>query len=64
MKFITFPLEMLREKIERAGRCLSPATALILYDKNAADRVGKDIAFATELLVESDIGLDEMISER
>jgi len=61
-----FSFEMLREKIERAGAVFISCDGFDfdIRDKNAADRVGKDIAFATELLVKATLALDEMISEK
>ena len=61
-----FSFEMLREKIERAGAVFISCDGFDfdIRDKNAADRVGKDIAFATELLVKATLALDGMISEK
>lgn len=61
-----FSFDMLREKIERAGAVFISCDGFDfdIRDKNAADRVGKDIAFATELLVKATLALDEMISEK
>jgi MGT family glycosyltransferase len=61
-----FSFDMLRGKIERAGAVFISCDGFDfdIQDKNAADRVGKDIAFATELLVKATLALDEMISEK
>ncbi len=61
-----FSFDMLRGKIERAGAVFISCDGFDfdIRDKNAAGRVGKDIAFATELLVKATLALDEMISEK
>ena len=61
-----FSFEMFREKIEQAGAVFIGCDG---YDfemeaKDNADRVGKDKAFATELLVSSTLALDEMTTEK
>ncbi|MBQ3321844.1 MAG: glucosyltransferase [Firmicutes bacterium] len=61
-----FSFEMFRERIEEAGAVFVGCDG---YDfemeaKDNADRVGKDKAFATELLVSSTLALDEMITEK
>ena len=55
-----FSFDMLRGKIERAGAVFISCDGFDfdIQDKNAADRVGKDIAFATELLVKATLALD------
>lgn len=61
-----FSFEMFREKIERAGACFISCDSydFEMEDKENADRVGKDMAFATELLVSSTLALDEMVSAK
>lgn len=61
-----FSFDMLREKIERAGAeyISCDGCDIDIQDKDAADRVGKDIAFATELLVKATLAFDEMVSEK
>lgn len=50
-----FSFEMFREKIENAGAVFIPCDGydFEMEDKENADRVGKDPAFAAELLVSS-----------
>ncbi len=61
-----FSFEMFREKIEQAGAILIPCDGydFEMEDKGNADRVGKDKAFATELLVSSTLALDEMTTAK
>ena len=61
-----FSFEMFRDKIERAGATFIACDGydFEMEDKENADRVGKDKAFATELLVSSTLALDEMTTER
>ena len=61
-----FSFEMFREKIENAGATFIPCDGydFEMEDKENADRVGKDQAFAVELLVSSTIALDEMATEK
>ena len=61
-----FSFEQFREKIERAGAHFIPCDGydFEMEDKENADRVGKDKAFATELLVSSTLALDEMTTEK
>ena len=61
-----FSFEMFREKIENAGAVFIPCDEynFELEDKENADRVGKDQAFAVELLVSSTLALDEMVTEK
>ena len=61
-----FSFEMFREKIENAGATFVPCDGydFEMEDKENADRVGKDQAFAVELLVSSTIALDEMVTEK
>ena len=61
-----FSFEMFREKIEQAGAVFIGCDGydFEMEDKGNADRVGKDKAFATELLVSSVLALDEMTSEK
>lgn len=57
-----FSFEMFREKIEQAGATFIACDGydFEMEDKGNADRVGKDKAYATELLVSSTLALDEM----
>lgn len=61
-----FSFEMFREKIENAGATFIPCDGydFEMEDKGNADRVGKDQAFAVELLVSSTLALDEMVTEK
>ena len=61
-----FSFEMFREKIEQAGAVFIPCDNydFEMEDKENADRVGKDQAFAVELLVSSTLALDEMVTEK
>ena len=61
-----FSFEMFREKIEQAGAVFISCDGydFEMEDKGNADRVGKDKAFATELLVSSTLALDEMTTEK
>ena len=61
-----FSFEMFREKIENAGAVFISCDGydFEMEDKENADRVGKDQAFAVELLVSSTLALDEMVTER
>ncbi|MBQ9014558.1 MAG: glucosyltransferase [Firmicutes bacterium] len=61
-----FSFEMFREKIEDAGAVFIGCDGydFEMEDKENADRVGKDKAFATELLVSSTLALDEMTTEK
>ncbi len=61
-----FSFEQFREKIERAGACFISCDGynFEMEDKENADRVGKDKAFASELLVSSTLALDEMTTEK
>ncbi len=60
-----FSFEMFREKIENAGATFIACDGydFEMEDKENADRVGKDQAFAVELLVSSTLALDEMVTE-
>ena len=61
-----FSFEMFREKIEDAGAVFIPCDGydFEMEDKENADRVGKDQAFAVELLVSATLALDEMVTEK
>ena len=61
-----FSFEMFREAIEQAGAQFIGCDGcnFEMEDKENADRVGKDKAFAVELLVSSTLALDEMITEK
>lgn len=59
-----FSFEDFREKLENAGAHFISCDGydFEMEDKENADRVGKDMAFATELLVSSTLALDEMVA--
>lgn len=59
-----FSFEPFRAEIEAAGATFigCDGSDFDMQDKGDADRVGKDIAFATELLVSSTLALDDMVS--
>lgn len=61
-----FSFEMFREKIENAGAIFIPCDDydFEMEDKENADRVGKDQAFAVELLVSSTLALDKMVTQK
>ena len=63
-----FTFEPFREKVEAAGAvfigCDGYDIGMDMDNQESADRVGKDMAFATELLVSSTLALDEMVSEK
>ena len=60
-----FSFEMFREKIERAGATFIACDGydFEMEDKENADRVGKDKAFATELLVSSTLGFGRLLGQ-
>lgn len=61
-----FSFEDFREKLENAGAHFISCDGcdFEMEDKENADRVGKDMAFATELLVSATLALDEMVAEK
>jgi len=61
-----FSFEMFRQKLEAAGARFVSCDGydFEMEDKENADRVGKDKAFASELLVSSTLALDDMVAER
>ena len=61
-----FSYEMFREKIESAGAVFFTCDDYNFeeQDKDYADKVGRDQAFAVKLMVSATIGLDEMVSEK
>ena len=61
-----FSFEMFREEIEEAGARFIGCDGydFEMEDKENAARVGKDKAFATELLVSSTLALDDMTTEK
>ena len=61
-----FSFELYRDQIERAGAVFIGCDGydFDMEDKENADRVGKDMAFATELLVNSTLALDEMTTKK
>ena len=61
-----FSFEMFRKKIEEAGAEFIPCDGFDfeMEDKQNADRVGKDQAFAVELLVSSVLALDGMVTAK
>jgi UDP:flavonoid glycosyltransferase YjiC (YdhE family) len=60
-----FSFELFKEKLENLGAhfIACDGYASEMEDKENADRIGKDMAFATELLVSSTLALDEMLAE-
>ncbi len=60
-----FSFEMFREKIEQTGAVFIGCDGydFDMEDKENADRVGKDKAFATQLLVSSTLALDDMTTK-
>ena len=65
-KIYYFSFEEFREKIEKAGATFIGCDGydFEMEDKENADRVGKDKAFASELLVSSTLALDQMTGEK
>ncbi len=61
-----FSFEMFREKIESVGAQFFPCDGynFEMEGKENADRVGKDQAFAVQMLVSSTLALDEMVTEK
>ncbi len=61
-----FSFEKFRKQIEEAGAVFVGCDEydFDMEDKENADRVGKDISFATELLVSSTLALDQMVGEK
>ncbi len=61
-----FSFGMFREKIEQAGAKFVSCDGFDfeMEDSGNSDRVGKDMAFAAELLVSSTLALDEMTTEK
>ncbi len=61
-----FSFESFREKIQGAGATFISCDGcdFDMEDKENSDRVGKDIAFATELLVNATLALDNMVSKK
>ena len=61
-----FSFEMFREKIENAGAVFISCDEydFEMEDRENADRVGKDPAYAAELLVSATLALDEMVTEK
>ena len=61
-----FSFKSFREKIETAGARFIACDGydFEMEDKKNADRVGKDMAFAVELLVSSTLALDVMVSDK
>ena len=65
-KIYYFSFEEFREKIEKAGATFIGCDGydFEMEDKENADRVGKDKAFTSELLVSSTLALDQMTGEK
>lgn len=63
---IYFSFEQFREKIEEAGAQFVPCDQydFEMDEKGDGDKVGKDLAFATELLVKSTLALDDVMAEK
>ncbi len=61
-----FSFEQFRPVIEQAGAHFIGCDAyeFEMEDKENADRVAKDIAFSTELIVSSTLALDDMVTEK
>lgn len=61
-----FSFEQFKEKIENAGASFISCDGcdFEMEDKENSDRVGKDMAFAAELLVNSTLALDDKVSEK
>ena len=61
-----FSFEQFKEKIENAGASFISCDGcdFEMEDKENADKVGKDMAFAAELLVNSTLALDDKVSEK
>ena len=61
-----FSFAPFREKVEAAGAVFVGCDGydFEMEDRQNADRVGKDKAFATELLVSSTLALDEMTTQK
>lgn len=61
-----FSFEQFKEKIENAGASFISCDGcdFEMEDKENADRVGKDMAFAAELLVNSTLALDDKVAEK
>lgn len=59
-----FSFALFREKVERAGAHFISCDGcdFEMEDQENADRIGKDMAFATELLVSATLALDGMVS--
>ncbi len=65
-EIVYFSFETFKEKIENAGATFISCDGydFDMDDKENADRVGKDIAFAVELMVNSTLALDKMITAK
>lgn len=63
-EIVYFSFEQFREKIESAVAEFIPCDGydFEMEDKENGDRVGKDMAFATKLLVRSTLALDDMVA--
>ncbi|MCR5703207.1 MAG: glucosyltransferase [Eubacterium sp.] len=61
-----FSFGQFREKLEKTGAHFISCDGYEpdMEGEDAAERVGKDMAFATELLVKATLALDEMVSEK
>ena len=61
-----FSYEMFREKIEGAGTVFFSCDEYSFEEQNKdyADKVGKDQAFAVKLMVSATLGLDAMVSDK
>ena len=61
-----FSFDLFRDRIESAGAVFIGCDGydFDMEDKENADHVGKDMAFATELLVNSTLALDEMTTKK
>jgi MGT family glycosyltransferase len=61
-----FSFAQFQAQLEQAGAhvILCDGYDLEMQDKGNADRIGKDIAFSTELLVSSTLALDDMVAQQ
>lgn len=60
-----FSFEQFREPLEQAGAHVIPCDGYPLgMDDASAERAGKDMAFATELMVSATLALDDMIAAK
>lgn len=64
-KVYYFTFEQFREQLEAAGAAVIPCDGYPLgVDDDSAERVAKDTAFATEVMVSATLALEDMIAEQ